>query len=362
MLALPASAAAKVHLVPVGRFAQPVYVTSPPADARRLFVVERKGRIVVVRSGRKLRRPFLDLRHEVSTEAEQGLLSMAFAPDYARSGRVYVDFTDRDGDIQIQEFHRSARFPERADRGSRRTVLEIDHSRYPHHIGGQIQFGPDGMLYVGVGDGGGIGDPAGNAQNLGSLLGKLLRIDPRPAGASAFGIPAGNPFAARPDARPEVYAYGLRNPWRFSFDSHTGDLIVGDVGQDKFEEVDFVPRGKGAGANFGWNYFEGRHRYRRGGAPPPSVAPVIERPHSRGFCAIVGGYVVRDRSLRGQYGRYLYGDDCSPRIYSARLRAGRATSESVLMGGMEHLVSFGEDGRRRIYSVWLSGPVYRLGG
>jgi glucose/arabinose dehydrogenase len=359
---MPAPAAAKLHLVPVGRFAQPVYATSPRSDARRLFVVERAGRIVVVRNGRKLRRPFLDLRGQVSTEAEQGLLSMAFAPDYARSGRFYVDFTDRHGDIQIQEFRRSARFPDRADRSSRRTVLEIEHSRDPHHIGGQLQFGPDQMLYVGVGDGGGIGDPSGNAQNLGSLLGKLLRLDPRPAGASPFAIPAGNPFVARPGARPEVYAYGLRNPWRFSFDSHTGDLAVGDVGQDKFEEIDFVARGKGAGANFGWNRFEGRHRYRRGGAPPASVPPVIERSHSDGFCAIVGGYVVRDRSLRGLYGHYLYGDDCSPRIYSARLHAGGASEQRVVMSGMRHVVSFGEDARRRIYCVWLSGPVYRLGG
>ena len=332
-------------MVGVGRFVQPVYVASPPGDAHRLVVVERAGRIVVVRNGRKLRRPFIDLRGEVSTEAEQGLLSVAFAPDYATSGRFYVDFTDRGGDIQIQEFRRSLRWRERADRGTRRHVLEIEHSQYPHHVGGQLEFGPDGLLYIGVGDGGGVGDPSGHAQDPSSLLGKLLRIDP--------GVPG---------AAPQMYAYGLRNPWRFSFDSHTGDLIVGDVGQDKFEEVDFVSRGKGAGANFGWNDFEGRHRYRRSGAPPPSVAPVIERPHSGGFCAIVGGYVVRDRSLRGQYGRYLYGDDCSPRVYAARLRAGRATSGSVLIRGMEHLVSFGEDGRRRIYCVWLSGPVYRLDG
>jgi glucose/arabinose dehydrogenase len=323
---------------------EPVYLSAPPGDAHRLLVVERAGRIVVVRDGRRLRRPFLDLRGEVSTLAEQGLLSIAFAPDYARSGRFYVDYTDRDGDIQVQEFRRSARSPDRADRSTRRNVLEIEHSKYPHHIGGQLQFGPDGLLYVGVGDGGGIGDPSGHAQDPGSPLGKLLRIDPR-----------------LPGALPEMYAYGLRNPWRFSFDRLSGDLVIGDVGQDKFEEIDFAPRGAPPGLNFGWNMFEGRHRYKPGIAPN-ALEPVLELPHSRGFCAVVGGYVVRDRSLRELYGRYVYGDDCSSRIYSVRLSDGRASGNRVLLRGMRHVVSFGEDARGRVYCVSLAGPVYRLGG
>jgi glucose/arabinose dehydrogenase len=343
-LAFPATATAKVHLVDVGHFVQPVYVASPPGDAHRLFVVERAGRIVVVRSGRRLRRPFLDLRGEVSTRAEQGLLSVAFAPDYRRSGRFYVDFTDSEGDIQIQEFRRSQRSPDRADRGTRRRVLEVEHSRYPHHIGGQLQFGPDGLLYIGVGDGGGVGDPSGHAQAPSSPLGKLLRIEPRVPGAS-----------------PQIYAYGLRNPWRFSFDRLLGDLVIGDVGQDKYEEIDFEPRGAAPGANFGWNIFEGDHRYKKGNAPG-AVPPVLELPHSRGFCAVVGGYVVRDRSLGSLYGRYVYGDDCAPRIYSVSLSGGRASADRVLMRGMQHVVSFGEDARGRVYVVSLNGSVYRLAG
>jgi glucose/arabinose dehydrogenase len=343
-LGLPGAAEAKPHLTGVGRFVEPVYVSAPPRDSHRLFVVERAGRIAVVRDGRRLRRPFLDLRGEVSTLAEQGLLSMAFAPDYAQSGRFYVDFTDRAGDIQVQEFRRSVRWPDRANRGTRRHVLEVEHSGSPHHIGGQLQFGPDGLLYVGVGDGGGIGDPSGHAQDPASPLGKLLRIAPGVAGA-----------------QPQMYAYGLRNPWRFSFDRLSGDLVIGDVGQDKYEEIDFMPRGAPAGANFGWNRFEGRHRYKPGAAPN-AVMPALELPHSHGFCAVVGGYVVRDRSLGGVYGRYVYGDDCAPRIYSVRLSGGHASGDRVLVRGLQHVVSFGEDARGRVYCVSLGGAVYRLTG
>lgn len=358
-LCLPAAAGARHRLESVGRFVQPVYVAAPPADSRRLFVVERTGRIVLVRDGRKLRRPFLDLGGSVSTVAEQGLLSMAFAPDYRRSGRFYVDFSDRDGDVRVEEFRRS-RNHDRALATSGRTLLSIEHSRYPHHLGGQLQFGPDGLLYVGVGDGGGIGDPPGHAQDLGTPLGKLLRIDPRPAGAMPYRIPPGNPFVARAGARPEIYAYGLRNPWRFSFDRLTGDLTIADVGQDKYEEIDYMPNGSAAGANFGWNSFEGNHPYKPGAEPAGYVPPLIELPHSAGFCAVVGGYVVRDRAARGLYGRYVYGDDCSPRIYSVTLSGGRAAGSRVLFGHMNHIVSFGEDGRGRVYCVSLEGPVYRL--
>lgn len=360
-LALPSAASARVELEHFGRFRQPVYVTGTPGDPQRVFVVERIGRIVVVKNGQKVNTPFLDISRHVSTEAEQGLLSMALAPDYKRSGRFYVDFTDREGDIQVQEFRRSKRNPDLAAPDSRRTLLTIEHSRFPHHEGGQLQFGPDGMLYIGVGDGGGIGDPSGHAQSPHTLLGKILRIDPRPTKSSPFGIPTDNPFASRRNSLHEIWAYGFRNPWRFSFDSHTGDLVIGDVGQDKFEEIDFVPRGMGAGANFGWNLFEGNHRYKPGPAPPNAVFPVLERPHSAGFCAIVGGYVVRDKSLHGLYGRYLYGDDCRSRIYSVRLRYGGLSGNRVLMDGMDHVVSFGEDGLRRVYCVSIAGWVYRLG-
>jgi glucose/arabinose dehydrogenase len=250
----PARTAARrgVRLVRVGTFAQPVYVTAPPRDRRRVFVVEREGRIMVMRDGRKLGTPFLDLRGQVSTGSEQGLLSMAFAPDYAGSGLFYVYFTDRGGDTRVVEYRRAT--ANRADPGSARQLL-FQNQPESNHNGGLVMFGPDDRLYIGLGDGGGGGDrhgPIGNAQDLGTLLGKILRIDPRPDGGRPYGIPASNPFVDRSGARDEVYSYGLRNPWRFSFDRRTGDLIIGDVGQNEVEEIDFVRRGRGRGANFGW--------------------------------------------------------------------------------------------------------------
>jgi glucose/arabinose dehydrogenase len=356
-LALPGAAQARLHLVRVGSFAAPIYAAAPPGDGRRLFVVERAGRIRVVRDGHELRRPFLDIRARVSVGGERGLLSMAFAPDYARSGRFYVDYTDNSGDVRIVELRRSAS-PDRALAGSGRSVLRIGHSQFSNHNGGQIEFGPDGMLYIGVGDGGSEGDPAGRGQSLGTLLGKLLRIDPRLGGG--YGIPRGNPFTGA-GQRPEIYAYGLRNPWRFSFDRATGAVAIGDVGQNRFEEVDYEPRGAAAGRNFGWSDFEGRARFKPG-ATPRYAPPALVRSHASGFCAIVGGYVVRDRALGGLYGRYLYGDLCNPRIYAVRLRRGHASGDRATRLRVPQLVSFGEDGRGRLYTVSLGGAVYRLAG
>ena len=261
--------------------------------------------------------------------------------------------------MRIEELQASAGNPDRADRRTRRLVLRVGHRRFPNHNGGQLQFGPDGLLYAGFGDGGGVGDPHRHGQDLGTLLGKIVRIDPRPSGGRPYGIPPGNPFRHRHGARSEIYAYGLRNPWRFSFDRSTGDLTVGDVGQDEVEEIDFVPRGAGRGANFGWSRFEGRRRFRRG----PSrglVKPVIQRFHSRGNCSITGGYVVRDRSLHSLYGRYVYGDFCNPRLRSARLHRPLAHDDRGAGLKVRELSSFGEDGRGRIYAVSLRGRVYRL--
>ncbi len=249
---------------------------------------------------------------------------MAFAPDYARSGKFYIYYTDRGGNIRVQELRRSSN-PDRADLASRRQVLFQDHSSFPNHNGGQLQFGPDGDLYIGLGDGGSEGDPLGNGQNLGTWLGKILRIDPNAAGGRAYSIPSGNPFTSQRGDRPEIYAYGLRNPWRFSFDKVTGDLAIGDVGQDKYEEIDFEGKGKAAGLNFGWKGYEGFRRYSSVPIRGAYAPPVLVRSHKAGFCAIVGGYVVRDRSLPGLYGRYLYGDNCNKGIYSVKLRPGHAS-------------------------------------
>jgi glucose/arabinose dehydrogenase len=250
-----------VRLLRLGRFDQPTYLAAPRGDRRR-FVVEREGRIRIVQRGRVLARPFLDIADRVTTGGESGLLSMAFAHDYGSSRRFYVYYTDNQGFLQVDQFRAAEGRPNRADPGSRRSVIRVAHHRF-NHKGGQLQVGPDGMLYAGFGDGGSGGDPDENAQNLGRMLGKLIRIDPNPGGG--YSIPSDNPFRGRSGARPEIYAYGVRNPYRFSFDRRRGHLTVGDVGQNAIEEIDFVPGRSGArqprgGYNFGWDSFEGRSR------------------------------------------------------------------------------------------------------
>jgi glucose/arabinose dehydrogenase len=353
-----------VRLLRLGTFEQPTYLTAPRGDRRR-FVVQRDGQIIVLRGRRKVRTTFLDISERVSPPAgESGMLSMAFARDYSQSGRFYVYYTDNQGFLQIDQYRRSEGNPNRADPNSRRSVLRVPHPRF-NHKGGQVQVGPDGFLYAGFGDGGGGGDPDENAQNLRRTLGKLVRIDPRPQGG--YDVPGDNPLRGRSGARPEIYAYGLRNPYRFSFDRSRGSLVIGDVGQDSVEEISFVPgRSNGrqprGGYNFGWDVFEGRSSYESGSAPG-HLPPVIVHSHSSGsFCSITGGYVIRDRSLRGTrfFGRYVYGDFCDGRLRLASLRRPRSASE---LSGLRvsNLDSFGEDGRGRVYAVSLAGPVYRIG-
>ena len=358
------ASAGRVRLLRVGSFDSPTYLTAPPGDTRRRFVVERPGRIRVIVGRRKLRAPFLDIAGQVSTDGESGLLSMAFAPDYRSSRLFFVYYVDNAGTLRVDRYRRSARNANRAERGSRRAVIRQPHTR-PNHKGGQLQFGRDGMLYVGFGDGGGGNDPDDNAQNPGSRLGKLLRIDPRPGGG--YRVPRDNPFVGRAGARPEVFALGLRNPWRFSFDRRTGDLALADVGQETAEEVDFLPASRRArrprgGANFGWDRFEGRGRNPAGSSPaaPGYVAPVLQRRHSQGSCSITGGYVIRDRSLGGLYGAYVYGDLCDSKLRVARLAASGARGDRALGPRVPSLVSFGEDARGRVYAVSLDGGVFRL--
>ncbi len=350
-----------VKLVKVGDFEQPLFVASPPGDRRRLFVVEQGGRIRVVLGGRILATPFLDIAGGVTAGGEQGLLGLAFAPSYARSGLFYVYFTGKDSREHLVEYRRAG--PNRANPASARTVF-VHADPEGNHNGGMLAFGPDRYLYVGTGDGGGGFDQhgaRGNAQNLGSPLGKILRIDPRASGGRSFTAPSSNPFVGRRGARREVYAYGLRNPWRFSFDRSRGDLIIGDVGQNAVEEIDFVRKGRGRGANFGWRPFEGNKRAFDESAPG-AVAPVITKTHGDGWCSITGGYVVRDRGVPGLYGRYVYGDYCKGQLRSARLTAGRATGDRAIAGvpTIQGLDSFGEDAARRVYVVSQSGPVYRF--
>jgi glucose/arabinose dehydrogenase len=346
-------AATGVHLRSIGRFSAPIYVAAPPGDTHRLFVVQRGGSVVVLRDGR---RSGTFLRVATTTDGERGLLSIAFPPDYAQSGLVYAYSTAPNGDIRIDEFH-AAPDADRVDAGSRRLVLSIPHPE-SNHNGGQLQFGPDGLLYAGIGDGGSEGDPHRYGQNLGVLYGKLLRIDPRASGGRPYTVPDSNPFVGRNGVRPEIYAYGLRNPWRFSFDRSTGAVTIGDVGQGAIEEIDHEPRDGAAGVNFGWSAFEGRSRY-NGGIAPDAVPPVIQHTHAAGWCSIVGGYVMRDASVPAVLGRYVYGDLCQPRLYAARLRSHSASARRLGLTVPE-LVSFGEDAAGHVYAVSLNGPVYRI--
>ena len=335
----------------VGTFANPTYVTAPPGDRTRVFVVEQAGTIRIIRRGRKRDRPYLDIRDRVQSGGEQGLLSMAFAPNYRRSHRFYVYFTAHGGDLKVVEF-RGRR--NRARKGSARGVLRQEHSRYANHNGGQLQFGPDGRLYIGLGDGGGAGDPLESGQDLGTHLGKILRVNPT---GRPFFVPRSNPFRSRRGARPAVYSYGLRNPWRFSFDRRTGDLVIGDVGQNAWEEIDFVRTGRGK--NFGWDAFEANASY-EGGSAGRHVRPVIAHSHRGGFCSITGGYVLRHRSYRNLRGVYVYGDLCEGVLRGARLSPGRARGRRRFGVRIPSVSTFGEDSRGRVYAASLNGPVYRL--
>lgn len=349
-----------VKLTKLGDFDQPLYVTQPGGDTSDLFVVERTGAIRVIHNGTVQPQPFLDVSGRItSAGTEQGLLSMAFAPDYAKSGRFYVDYTDTNGDTRVVEYRRSAGNPLRADPGSAREVLGVKQP-FENHNGGLVLFGPDGDLYIGLGDGGSEGDPQRNGQNLGTLLGKILRIDPLQQGGEPYGIPKGNPFVGRPGARPEIFEYGLRNPWRFSFDPFNGALAIGDVGQNEFEEVDYLPRGRAAGANLGWSAFEGDARFNGDQSPAGAVPPIFVYSHSGGGCSITGGYVIRDRRLPTLYRRYLYGDFCLGELHSLIPALPSARDDKPLGLKVPALSSFGEDSAGHVYATSLSGPVYRL--
>jgi glucose/arabinose dehydrogenase len=354
------ASAAGVQLTRIATVSEPVYVAQPPADPHRLYVAEKRGRVRVIRDGQLLGRPLLDVARTVSTTGERGFLSIAFAPDFARSRLFYVDYTNRRGDLIVEEFRADAA-GERTVPGSGRIVLRQPHP-VSNHNGGQIEFGPDGFLYVGWGDGGGSHDrhgARGNAQNLTSLLGKILRIDPRRKGRAPYSIPRDNPFVHRRGARKEIYSYGLRNPWRFSFDRATGDLTIADVGQDEVEEVDFAGRGRARGANYGWRVFEGRLRETHEPAPR-AVAPVLTYPHTAGRCAITGGYVVRDPALAALAGWYVYGDFCTGQLAAALLRPGAAIGDHPLGLRVSSITSFGEDREGHVYATSFQGGVFRL--
>jgi glucose/arabinose dehydrogenase len=360
----PRAASGGVALKKVGSFEEPVYVTGAPGFPKLLFVVEQGGQVQVLSGGRRLPRPFLDLGSAVSSGGERGLLSIAFPPDYRGSGRLYAYYTDRAGNIRIDEFKR--RSPTRAAFGSRRRVIEIPHAENSNHNGGQMQFLGQ-LLYFATGDGGSAGDPPNNAQNKDVLLGKLLRIDPRPAAGRPYSTPASNPFAGRP-GRDEIYSFGLRNPFRFSFDTVSSKrprIAIGDVGQNQFEELDYTTLGAASGANFGWDAREGFASYRdeNSGTSDPggTTEPVFAYSHSRGgSCSIIGGYVVADPRLRSLYKRYVYADLCEGELRSLEPHLGRAGGDRKLGIGVDSPSSFGEDEAHHVYVASLEGPVFRL--
>ena len=338
----------------------PVDVQNAGDGSGRLFVVEKPGRIVIVRNGRLLPDPFLDIRTEVrSAGTEQGLLGLAFHPDYAHSGVFFVYYIDRDGNTVVASFHASAADPDRADPTTQVDLLNV-HQPYSNHNGGSLAFGPDGYLYIGLGDGGSEGDPLRTGQNTDTLLGKILRIDVD--AGEPYTIPKDNPFALK-GGLPEIWAVGLRNPWRFSFDRLTGDLYIGDVGQDSWEEVDHVPAGTPGGMNFGWSFFEGDHPYHSGApAGVTFTTPVAEYSHADG-CAITGGYVYRGRALPAFQGVYLFGDYCSGMVWGLiQTGPGAWQTQALFQTGLR-ITAFGQDEAGELYLVdYNSGSLYRLAG
>ncbi len=341
-----------LHLVKVATLDQPLGIAVRAGDDA-LYLAEKVGRVMAIRVGRVDPTPVLDLSGKVSKGYEQGLLGLAFSPD----GRfLYVNYTDLAGDTNVVEY---AMAQGRADPGSARRVLFV-RQPFPNHNGGNLAFGPDGYLYIGLGDGGSEGDPLGNGQNLATLLGKMLRIDPRPSGGRPYGIPPGNPFVGRAGVRPEIWAYGLRNPWRYSFDRKTGDLWIGDVGQDRREENDFQPARAMGGQNYGWNRLEGTLPFK--GRPPPGATPPIFEyaTHQNGTCAVTGGYVYRGRDIPHLAGAYVFADFCSGQLIALVQENGRIVEHRSLGVTVPELASFGEDGDGELYALSLEGSVFRL--
>jgi len=339
----------------------PLYLTAPAGDPR-LFIVEQAGRIRIVRAGQLLARPFLDLTDRVASGGEEGLLGLAFHPNYASNGYFYVDYTHlndaRDTLYTLIERYSVSAAPDSADSASHKLILRIVQP-YTNHNGGLVMFGPDGMLYIGMGDGGSGGDPQNRAQNRDSLLGKLLRIDVD--NGDPYAIPPSNPFATSGGA-PEIWALGLRNPWRFAFDRAAGLLYIADVGQDLWEEVDVAPAGQG-GLNYGWPIMEGLHCFR----PNPCgttglVQPAVEYGHANNGCSIIGGFVYRGSRAPSLVGQYFYSDYCSGWMRSFFYANGGVTGQTswTLNVSLGNVLSFGEDSAGELYVLSGGGSVYRI--
>ncbi len=342
--------------VVAGNLSSPVYLTAPASDPR-LFVVEQAGRVRIVKDGQLLGTPFLDISGRVRSGGERGLLSIAFHPDYASNGFFYASYTDNNGDTRIERYTVTAD-PDVADPNSAKLIL-AEPQPAGNHNGGLILFGPDGMLYIGLGDGGGRGDTYGNGQNLTTRLGAILRVDVD--GGDPFAIPSDNPFVGVANARDEIWGYGLRNPWRFAFDPPDGVLYVADVGQNAWEEVNAVSATAG-GLNYGWNIMEGAHCFSPSSGCDQSglVLPAVEYGHGDG-CSITGGYVYRGSAIPELRGHYFYSDWCSGFLRSFRFANGTATDQREwAVGDLGNVLSFGVDSTGELYILSGNGRVYRL--
>jgi glucose/arabinose dehydrogenase len=362
----PALSSSAVKLTVVAHVSAPLLVTSPNDGTHRLFIVEKGGQIRVVSNGVLLAGDFLNLSGAVSKGDEQGLLGLAFHPSFRTNHKFYVNYTDLSGNTVIREYRASTTSPNRTLAGSGRTILRIAQP-YPNHNGGMLAFGPDGYLYIGMGDGGSEGDPGNRAQSLSTLLGKMLRIDVNGTSAGRqYRIPSTNPYVGR-TGLDEIWQSGLRNPWRFSFDRATGNLWIGDVGQDRYEEVDRAVRtstGDARGANWGWRVMEGFHCYIPANCSTAGKRlPLLEYTHAvNGRCAITGGYVYRGARIASLRGWYVYGDYCSGEVFAVPSTAGSRPAPVTLFGaGSGRMISsFGQDAYGELYVCDLRGTVYRI--
>ena len=364
-------------------FTKPVYVCQPPGDNDRLFVLEQKGIIKIIKNGKTVRKPYADLRNKVHNPItpgdERGLLGLAFHANYQNNGFVYINYSDKNDHTIVSRF-RVASDPDRLDTKSEKVLIKLKQP-FSNHNGGHMEFGPDGYLYISVGDGGKWGDPYNNAQNLGNLFGKILRIDVDTG--DPYAIPDDNPFINNEDAKDEIWLYGLRNVWRFSFDWGKGDVYLGDVGQDLWEEIDFVAAENAGGQNFGWRVMEGNHCYNpKEDCEPTGELPIFEYPNDANYmkiligmdepnvdgCSVTGGYVYRGSAISELQGTYFFADYCSGNIWTFKEKNGKATefqnrTEEISLGGggfTNYISSFGEDNNGELYIVDYNGIIFKL--
>ncbi|HBY60278.1 MAG TPA: glucose dehydrogenase [Solibacterales bacterium] len=364
------SAMAAIPAVRLSRYVEglvrPTDIQMPPDGSRRLFITQQNGVIRIARNGELLEKPFLDISSKTEAEVERGLLGLAFPRDFSSSQVVYICYTEIEGDVVVERYRVKTGSPDEADPASGQILIRIDHKEHWNHNGGQLQFGPDGFLYLGVGDGGNVNDVLGSGQNPKVLLAKLMRLEVSASATAAKPAP-GNPFENDPSRRPEIWAMGLRNPWRFSFDRLTGDLYIGDVGQDRAEEINFQPAASRGGENYGWSVMEGMQCFGPDAPgyigecdPTPYVFPVLEYDREVG-CSVTGGYVYRGTRNPSLFGWYLFADFCTGQIFGLRFDGAKWEHHRIGLAPTVMITTFGEDADGELYAGdWRRGVIYRV--